>query len=262
MADKNIEITLTDPEETVETIENNLEINADDNQGKTSFYDSDTVKIRFYTSSNSSYSVHSSIGTARKSYRNIRFSYTEDIVFTDALSASLTYKPSNVISTQWLGKSLGSADIQGNTITLKSKGSGILRITYYASYDLIEFSIPRVYSDTNALVYADQQGTVASININITPRYSVTNPENQSADDTQSESEPVQYTLTVLDYTTNEPVPGAAVYLNGVCIGQTAADGSIYLGKLLSGAYTLFMSKAGYFNSNEDGLNNDSFTVS
>lgn len=80
--------------------------------------------------------------------------------------------------------------------------------------------------------------------------------------DTEEELSPEPYELQVKSFCTDETVAGVTVYMDGTEMGQTDADGVISLGALLPGStHTLKMVKDGYISSDQDKLNNDSFTV-
>lgn len=266
MGDTYINVNLEDPEDIIEAeeIENSLEINADDNQGKTEFFDSDLVRIRFHSSSELPYNVGSSIGNAHKKSSNVQFEYLEYVTFSNAASASLTYKPKLILSQEWIGRSLGPVKLSGKTININAAGSGILKIKYRASYDLIEYTIGKIFESTQALVWADQNGTVAPLNLDFTPRNPVEIIHVDDDDDDEGSEDqvlPMPYTLTVLDFSSNQPVPGVSVSFNGISMGTTDAAGKVYLGSLLPGTYSIGMTKSGYFDSGVDGLNNDSIIV-
>lgn len=261
MAEQSIEITLQDPSEVSESVDCRLEINSEDNQGKTSFYDSDCVAIRFFSSSAKSYNVNATEGVAYKGASNIGFTQTEYVTFTNSNEASLSYLPTVVLSSQWAGKSLGNVTFIGKTAKIPNKGTGILKVTYQSSYDLIQHSIGRIFQPVKAMVFVEQGSGQASVEIDYSPRQAVqinSQPLHAPPDENKTA---VPYTLVVLDYSSLNPLSGAEVYLNGCYIGVTDDVGKIFLGNLTPGNYSLYLRRDGYFPSGEDGLNNDGFTV-
>lgn len=259
MANQSIEITLQDAVTDEENIDLRLELNSDDNQGRTAFYDSDTVFLRFHSSSTKAYSVTASIGFASKSAPNIGFSHTENITFSNSNEASLSYLPKIILSNQWVGKSLGNVSFIGKTARIPNKGTGVLKVSYNSAYDLIQHSIGRIFEPVKAIISAEQGNAVASCEIDYQPRNAVS--INSSGQSTVQIGSKTPYTLLVMDYSTGQEVQGAAVYLNGCYMGFTDSKGKIYLGELSPGTYYLFVQRDGYFPTRDDGLNNDQFTV-
>lgn len=266
MANQSIEVTLIDPEEVVETISNSLSLNSEDNQGKSIFYDSDTILLRFYSTSDSSYSVDCSKGSVFKKASDVSFTYTQYVSFSNTNSASLSYRPMTVLSADWVGKSLGGIKINGTEVSIKNPGVGILKVTYTSKYDLIQYTAPTLREAEQVMIWVNQSEQLASSNLEINPRNPLDTGGGSSTGGGQTEPPQSQvtstpYAITVLDYSTNAALDGVTVYLNGVVKGTTDANGRVSLGNLLPGNYTLKMTKLGYFNSDEDGLNNDYFTV-
>ena len=74
--------------------------------------------------------------------------------------------------------------------------------------------------------------------------------------------EPTAVNIVVTDFCTGDVVAGASVYVNGSLVGTTNSAGSVYAGMLNPGqTYTLRVTASGYTDSDNDILNNDSFTV-
>ena len=80
-----------------------------------------------------------------------------------------------------------------------------------------------------------------------------------------SNSTPKQVRLIVKDYLTEKPIPLAHVTVTGPgsysYTGTAGQDGSINLGTLQPGDYTLVATATGYISSGSDILANDSFTI-
>lgn len=275
MVNQRIEVTMVDPKDEVinpPAISMSLEINADDNGGKTSFYDTDVAVLRFFTDSVLNYEVSSNIGNASKRASYITLQYTEIISFNKNLEASLTYLPLGSVSYQWIGQSLGYVQVNGKTIRLSNAGTGILKVSYTTRYDLVSISIPRVSVTTEAMIIINQGTDQITSQISFSPidpklktdpiNNSGKTQEDQNEQENNSQAEAKLYGLTVFDYATSSPVIGAMIVLDGINKGITDAQGKISLGLLLPGVHTLKISKDGYFSSQNDGLNNDYFTVS
>ena len=270
MANQKIEITLVDPSTEIVSINCSLEIAAEDNQNKTEFYDSDTVLLRFFSNSPVNYTVQASAGYVTKRAQKIPLQMIETITFKNSKSENLQYLPvNNIINAQWIGINLGNVRLNKKNISISKEGIGILKVTYQTQYDLIAHSIPPVSKETTASVVVAQADATASEDITYQPRNSglKNDPINGGGGGGGTQTEPetpvttTPYSITVLDYSTNTILAGVSVYLNGVLIGVTNAQGLLFLGNLLPGTYSIQMKKTGYFDSYQDGLNNDSFTV-
>ena len=68
--------------------------------------------------------------------------------------------------------------------------------------------------------------------------------------------------LVVKDFATEVAVQGASVYADGSYRGYTNSDGELYLYNIAIGDHTIKLIAAGYLDSDEDELANDTFTVS
>jgi len=74
--------------------------------------------------------------------------------------------------------------------------------------------------------------------------------------------EPRNVTLLALDDTTEAAIPNAAIWLDGLKVGETDADGLLYLDNVLSGEHALRATATGYLDSDQDELNNEKIVVS
>lgn len=272
MANSKVEISLQEPD----AISGNLSLQlfSEDNGGKTTFYDSDTVILRFFTDFDTPFIVETSYGTASKENTNLRFEQLETIYFNNSNRATLSYLPINSFVSQWIGRPLGSVKREGRTLTLATVGTGVLSVAYNAKYSTVSLSIPRINQDKTAIVIVKQgtEQTTYTVNFDpIKPDYSTgepiqpttpttTTPDGQTQRKPETETR-VEYTITVKDYTSNAVLAGVAVSVDGAGRGTTNAQGRLYLGLLTKGQHTLRLTKQGYINSETDGLNNDYFTV-
>lgn len=68
-------------------------------------------------------------------------------------------------------------------------------------------------------------------------------------------------TIIVKEYTSDVEVSGATVYVDGDNKGTTDAEGKINLQDVTIGPHTIKVTKAGYLDTDEDDLDNDSFTI-
>ena len=258
MAKESIEIVLQGAAEATNDIISSLEINSDDNDGKSSFTDNDAVKIRFLSSSNLPYTFGATLGTVSKVGSNIQFEQVDYVEFANSQEEKLTYFPiGGAVVYEWVGVSLGSVTFNGNTVKINAAGYGILKATYQAKYDLMQQIIPRGSGEVKTMVWVKQGETSTTQQIDYGLR------ENQvDQGSTVQYRRRAPYLLQVLDYTTGSPISDVRVSLRGIFKGYTNSEGKIFLGDLLVGNYTLQLSKENYFSSGSDGLNNDSFSVS
>ena len=87
----------------------------------------------------------------------------------------------------------------------------------------------------------------------------VVNPD--EVDEPLPDGGPIDSSITVRDYCTDEVIPGAVVTLNGITYTANA-DGFVYLGLLPAGAtLPVAITATGYIDNDLDTLPNDSITI-
>lgn len=67
---------------------------------------------------------------------------TEQIVFSNSNTSSVSYPVNNIVSSNWLGRNLGSVSASGTVITSSQSGVGVLEITYRTYYRRYAISVP------------------------------------------------------------------------------------------------------------------------
>ena len=73
---------------------------------------------------------------------------------------------------------------------------------------------------------------------------------------------PIDYTLTVVDHYSGQPIEGAHVWLDESDKGYTDASGQVILENVTPGqAYPVRITKTGYQDSDQDILSNDEITI-
>lgn len=119
-----------------------IAVNSDDNNGKTSFYPGDLIKLRVYAMPSSildDITVSSTNGSLTTDAVTTD-SFEEDVTFTNGQgSVSHTIEVANI---SWYGIDLGSISYQsGASSELNSQiaGMGIGKVTYTAKYVQINF---------------------------------------------------------------------------------------------------------------------------
>jgi hypothetical protein len=148
---------------------------------------------------------------------------------------------------EWDGKIGPNPTFSGRNITLGSNFSGVLKCSYETWYDSLAV---KNSEGGDVLLVVEQDGN----SLNMTIAFSGAAGGQRDV------------TLTVLDYCYGEPVPYASVKVQGPqgYSAQKVADinGQVELGRLIiGGTYSLLITKAGYIDSDDDALNNDSFVV-
>lgn len=175
-----------------------------------------------------------------------RQSVTEFIVFKSSDTAYLTFPLAELERAEWTGRGDGRPVINGRSVFLPSAQTGVMKVEYVTTYDLVDVTSPdAVY----VLISADKDGLSGLYTVDFTDGY-----------DTGVYTRTV--ILTVKDACTRNTVAGAYVYINGKFAGKSDSDGRARLGSMKAGTYSLKVVKDGYRNTDEDGVCNDYFTVS
>ncbi len=224
-----------------------IELDEVANEGQTTFYEDEIAYVRVTTDA-PDYECVTTGDHIRKVGSDIPETIVEDIVFANTAEASLSGIPAGAVSYEWIGQAPAGASpiFDGVDITLRNKAIGLLRCTYQELGDRFEVTN---YTPEEVAVIAYVPDYPDSVYLTI---------EFESAEEETYDA----FELMVIDYCSEEPVPGVAVTLNGVGIGTTDDDGLIFLGSLTSGNYPLIMTKAGYLDSDADRLHNDSIEIS
>ena len=67
--------------------------------------------------------------------------------------------------------------------------------------------------------------------------------------------------MRIVDKDTDTGQFGAVVFIDGLEVGTTDADGELAVENIRTGDHSLFVTCSGYLDTDQDNLNNDSFTV-
>jgi hypothetical protein len=242
MASTNIQINFSKAEEDVEDLLF-LELDPEANEEKTTFTAGDKVYLRFLFANDDPYTINVNMGTAKIEATNVHYPVEdEELQFPNKDSAYLRYVPCNNVAYEWIGNVPETPVFSGRKVMLNEPAVAVLNCEYETKGDRLS-------------IKSDTAGTVLIV---------VIQGENQVSLSLAFEEKggPVDYELKVVDYCTGEILSDVTVYFDGVDIGKTNENGIIALGELIpKSTHTLKMDKSGYLNSEDDKLNNDSFTV-
>jgi len=70
------------------------------------------------------------------------------------------------------------------------------------------------------------------------------------------------YLIRLLDFSSEEPLAGATVWVDGLEAGVTDANGELLLEGIATGTHSIRAFLEGYLDTSEDGLSNETFVVS
>ncbi|ADD69004.1 hypothetical protein Dacet_2242 [Denitrovibrio acetiphilus DSM 12809] len=168
-----------------------------ENSGKTIFAPDERARLKLYPGgTNPHISVTSGKGTIFLSAGKQK--YTEYIAFRDSDSGSVTYHIEKLETAVWEGSGRGKPQIYGNRLTLPAKTTGVLKVTYETSYDLIDVTCSR---PTYVLVSAETNSLAGDFLLDFTDGY-ITDVYDKDV------------VMTVRDACTRETISGASVYIN------------------------------------------------
>lgn len=215
-----------------------------ENNDTTVFTPSSTARLKLYPGGQKPQIIASS-GTYSVFGENYSQTVTEFVAFKNSDTASLTYPLTELISAVWTGRGEERPIINGKNILLPSAQTGIMKVEYLTSYDLVDVtSAEAVY----VLISAEKNGLSGLYVIDFTDGY-----------DTGLYTRTV--ILTIKDACTRDIIPDAYIYINDKFSGKSDSNGRIRLGSMKIGTYRLKVVKDGYKNTDEDGVCNDYFTV-
>ena len=226
-----------------------IELDEVANEGQTTFYANEIAYVRVTTDA-PSYECVTTGDHIRKVGSNIPETIIEDIVFANTSTASLSGTPAGAVSYEWVGQSPAGVSpvFDGVDIDIRNRAIGLLRCTYQEVGDRYEVT-NYTPEEIAVIAYVPDYPDSAYITIEF-------EQDPDLADEAYDAFE-----LMVIDYCTEEPVPGVTINFDGVGIGTTDDDGLIFLGELSPDEYPLIMTKAGYLDSDADKLHNDSVII-
>ena len=135
-----------------------VELDAEKNEDKSQFLYGEKAYFRIYTyPGNMGITITESDGNVT-SEGSGKSEEEEDIVFTDANEGSCSKPVSSIISSKWLGNSLGSVSAEGTKITVSSKGVAVLKLKYKASFRRYALSLSAKSEDSYTVIVYVQGG--------------------------------------------------------------------------------------------------------
>lgn len=215
-----------------------------ENNGKTIFAPNERGRLKLYPGGRGP-SVTASCGTCKAAFTAIRQTYTEYLAFRDSAEANVNYHIEKLVSALWDGTGSGTPQIYGSRLVLPEKTTGILKVTYETSYDIVDVTCAK---PTYVLVTASSEGLSGDFLMDFTDGF-------------LSDVYDKDVVITVRDACTRKIIPGATVYINGKYSGKTDSEGILRLGSMKEGTYSLKITKDGYQSTDEDSIRNDYFTV-
>jgi hypothetical protein len=252
--EQNIFFTFQEPEEDSASVSYSMSLDSDyfeimnDGVSRTTFSYTDTVYLKvFPPSSLYDYSLFSSSGSLLVATKNILYDYEEEITFIQAATSQLGSNPEAIVSYEWIGNSGGTPTFTGQTVTISSAFTGILKVVYKIKGDRLKLS--SVAEDVESvLCVAKYDDGVASITVDL------------------EDGELTDVSIIVKDVITEEPIPDASIVVtksgDTIFTGNANESGEILIPDLIRGeTYDIVTTAVDYFSSAEDYLNNDYFTV-
>ena len=238
-----------------------LELDADYNasvygQTKSSFAPGETAYLRL-TPGGGVYTMASSAGNVGRAASNVPYPVEDDLTFANEKSASLSADPLTAVDWEWLGKSGGTPLFDGRNVFVSAPVTAVLHCEYTAKGDRLRLTV------TSAdMAGRDELPVVVSVvqggeTVSATVAFSV------SDEDGGGDTDPVPVDIEVKSYCDDSVIAGATVYINGVSVGTTNANGMVYAGYLTPGVeYSLRATHPDFISSDTDVLSNDRFVIS
>jgi len=215
-----------------------------ENNGKTIFAPTDRARLKLYPGGQNP-AISTTSGQAKVFLKKLTQSVTEFIAFRDSNSASCSYHIETLISAVWEGAGSGLPKISGAKLTMPAKTTGVLKVIYETSYDIVDVTCVK---PTYLIVTAKTDGLTGDTLVDFTDGF-LTDIYDKNV------------VMTVRDACTRETLTDAHIYINGSYSGKTDTEGVIRLGSMKAGTYSLKITKDGYQSTDADNINNDSFTV-
>jgi hypothetical protein len=219
-------------------------LEAAENGGKMIFAPDERARLKLYPGGQNP-QISTSWGSAEIFMKGVKQTFTEYIAFRSAASANTTYYIEKLISASWEGTGEGRPLIYGSRIILPDLTTGVLKVQYETSYDLIDVTCSH---PTYLLVSAESETLSGDFLVDFTDGY-LTDIYDKDV------------VMTVRDACSKETLPNASVYINGSFSGRTDSAGLIRLGSMKSGTYALRITRDGYTDTDKDTISNDYFTV-
>lgn len=203
--------------------------------------------------------VYADAGELKKISSDKRETKTEYVVFAESKEESLGDFPVNTPTVlSWTGT--GSPTFARDKVKFNEKKVGVLKLEYEVSFDRYhhKFTLSEKYQGEpeKCVIIGKKVFYEGSPYEEVSMDHLVhTNPETGDRRDV---------TIKVVDACTGDPVPDATVEINNgmVFSGTTDENGEVVVSDLLIGEeYQIFTNANNYVASDQDTLDNDTFTV-
>ena len=238
-----------------------LELDSDYNasvygQSKSSFAPGETAYLRL-TPGGGAYTMACSAGTVGRAASNVPYTVEDDLTFANEKSASLSADPLNTVAWEWLGRSGGTPLFNGRSVSVASPVTAVLHCEYTASGDRLRLTVTSAdmggRDELPVVVSVVRDGETASVTVTFST----------NIDEDGGDTDPVPVDIEVKSYCDDSVIAGATVYINGVSVGTTNANGMVYAGILTPGVeYALRVTHPDFISSDTDVLSNDRFIIS
>lgn len=175
----------------------------------------------------------------------------EEIVAFSCSDTISTSKPLySLLSSQWLGNSLGSVSVLDNgDLKISSPGYGVLKVKYKSYYEI--YSLRTIVKGEVVIVATTGSEDCES------GAASATHTVEMGCDEEGYKN----IRFIVADYTTGNPLPFATVIFLGQNYTTDQFGKTDIIINVPLGNYDVVTIKSGYILSNQDELNNDKITV-
>jgi len=203
------------------------------------------------------YTIQTSEGTCVKNSQGNIKEFIEFLSFLNTTYEYLSQEPIGNVSTEWTVGNGGSVLKDGKIMSINSPTLGILKCTYNVYFDRLKLTTPSNFTGTEILVIAGSE------------LYGYSNLSITYYDEDSGEGTGVitDISLMVKDIMTDNVISGATVIISksGIILYTGTSDSSgqvAVIGICVTGeTYDVKTTAPLYFGSDEDYLNNDSFTV-
>jgi len=239
---------------------NSISIELDDDhhitlyqEAKTEFKKTELVYLKVVPSFTvKPYEILVSNGSCVKKSTNNPESITDLLAFENTKEAQLSDFPIGAVITNWVAGEGGAVLTDERKISTSSKAIGILKCVYEREFDRLELTTSLSMTDDQIVVMVgnEEDDEYASITVDYTGEGTVLR----------------NITLEIKDIVTDELISNASVIVKKESVevfsGTTGETGKVTISDMIVGAsYDLEVTATDYIDSNNDYLNNDSFTV-
>ncbi len=225
-------------------------------ENKSIFSPSDIVFLRLFPPlSFESYTLFSSCGELSIETADILYEFEEEILFPQTKIAALNLTPYQILSFSWIGNQPESVSFIGKNVLIPTEKTAILKIKYTVKGDRLKLK------NTNIDDFSYPVLCVAEYEKNKV--YSSVSFEKGETESIANSI--INVALTIVDVVTNMPIENALVQVSGNNVSfsdRSNVKGTVIVPNVTRGRkYNVSVIAVGYYGTDEDYLNNDTFTV-